>query len=110
MTNWNLRVIYGAILFQITICLTIVIDSLFKQETGNEVDFCISFLGVGAVVLLHLLQVQKQMNAEHTPSDAPVPTASTPHEVEQPLTDQQHHLLLTGGAQRLPATHLTIFY
>ena len=82
MTNWNMRAIYGMILFQIIICSTIVIGSLFKQDTGKEVGFCISFLGVGAVVLLNLLQVQKQMKAEHTPSDAPEPTAPTPPEDE----------------------------
>jgi len=82
MTNWNMRVIYGMILFQIIICLTIVIGSLFKQDTGDEVDFCISFLGVGAVVLLNLLQIQKQMKAEHTPPDASDPNAPTPQEHE----------------------------
>ena len=82
MTNWNMRVIYGMILFQIIICSTIVIGSLFKQDTGDEVICCVSFLGVGAVVLLNLLQVQKQMKAEHTPSAAPEPTAPTAPEDE----------------------------
>ena len=82
MTNWNMRVIYWLILIQIIFCLTIVIGSFFKQDTGREVGFCYSFLGFNAVALLNLLQVQKQMKAEQIPAAAPEPTEPTPPDDE----------------------------
>ncbi|MEC7564866.1 MAG: hypothetical protein VX738_04210 [Planctomycetota bacterium] len=63
MKNLHMRFVFWLMIIQIIICSTIVIGSFFKADSGDEVGFCASFLGMNVAALLNLLWAEKQMKA-----------------------------------------------